>query len=86
MHVLGIHHQQTRSDRDNHVRINWRNILPGKEINFEKNVSFHCDPGYCKVPYIVSPSCISPLEYKAAQSFTEIPIVKDAPKNPSKFA
>ncbi|MEE9334604.1 MAG: M12 family metallopeptidase [Granulosicoccaceae bacterium] len=36
MHVAGIHHEQSRSDRDSFVSINWDNIKPGKKHNFKK--------------------------------------------------
>ena len=29
LHALGFHHEQARSDRDNHVRIMTQNVLPG---------------------------------------------------------
>ena len=29
MHVLGFDHEQTRADRDDHVKIDWKNIIPG---------------------------------------------------------
>ena len=35
-HAVGLFHEQVRNDRDDHVVINWANILPGKEGNFEK--------------------------------------------------
>lgn len=36
LHALGFHHEQVRSDRDQHVRILTGNIIPGKENNFVK--------------------------------------------------
>ena len=36
MHALGVYHQQSRPDRDSFVRINWGNILQGREHNFQK--------------------------------------------------
>jgi len=34
-HVVGLFHEHTRSDRDNHIAIDWNNIAPGKEFNFD---------------------------------------------------
>uniref|UniRef100_UPI0037E71363 hatching enzyme 1.2-like n=1 Tax=Semicossyphus pulcher TaxID=241346 RepID=UPI0037E71363 len=34
LHALGFDHEQTRSDRDEHVRILLRNVQPGTERNF----------------------------------------------------
>ncbi len=39
LHALGFWHEQSRYDRDNHVRINYGNISAGKEHNFNKHGS-----------------------------------------------
>ncbi|KAK3509896.1 hypothetical protein QTP70_019379 [Hemibagrus guttatus] len=36
LHALGFHHEQDRSDRDDHVRILLQNVIPGEEHNFDK--------------------------------------------------
>ncbi|XP_046679782.1 zinc metalloproteinase nas-13-like [Homalodisca vitripennis] len=36
MHTLGFQHQQSASNRDDYVKILWKNILPGKGYNFDK--------------------------------------------------
>ena len=36
MHTLGFFHEQSRTDRDKYVVINWENILNGSEKNFRR--------------------------------------------------
>ncbi|KAJ0002346.1 hypothetical protein NQD34_002142 [Periophthalmus magnuspinnatus] len=36
LHALGFNHEQTRSDRDTHVRILLENVIRGMEFNFRK--------------------------------------------------
>lgn len=36
LHAVGFFHEQNRFDRDNHVRVNFRNIPQDKFVNFEK--------------------------------------------------
>ena len=35
-HAIGLYHEQTRKDRDNHVQIHYNNILAGFSSNFDK--------------------------------------------------
>ena len=36
LHALGFHHEQSRSDRDDWVKIHWLNIEEGHTHNFVK--------------------------------------------------
>ncbi|XP_061592935.1 low choriolytic enzyme-like [Cololabis saira] len=36
LHALGFNHEQTRSDRDSHVRIQLQNVIRGTEYNFRR--------------------------------------------------
>ncbi len=44
-HALGLFHEQSREDRDQFVRINWDNIIPGMEHAFEQHISISDDIG-----------------------------------------
>jgi len=36
MHAIGFYHEQSRNDRDQHVKIFWNNIQNGEKYNFDK--------------------------------------------------
>ncbi|XP_072023829.1 protein SpAN-like [Amphiura filiformis] len=40
-HALGFHHEQSRPDRDDYVKVHNENISPGMEYNFNKYDWFH---------------------------------------------
>jgi hypothetical protein len=44
-HALGMWHEQSRSDRDNHVTIKWENIIDSKKHNFNKHIADGIDIG-----------------------------------------
>jgi len=44
-HVTGMWHEQSREDRDAFVTINWANIQPGLEHNFDQHISDGDDIG-----------------------------------------
>jgi hypothetical protein len=51
-HAVGMFHEQSRADRDNHVNIYWVNILAGKEHNFQKHTEqTYYGPGQDIGPY-----------------------------------
>ena len=47
-HAIGLFHEQMRSDRDEHVIINWQNIYEDTKSNFVKEEQFEHNKG---VPY-----------------------------------
>ena len=44
IHAIGYYHEQSRTDRDDWVYINWANIQPGKEGNFNKYTATQVNP------------------------------------------
>lgn len=34
-HAIGLFHEHTRADRDNFITVQWDNVIPGKELNFD---------------------------------------------------
>ncbi|KAG7315298.1 hypothetical protein KOW79_021386 [Hemibagrus wyckioides] len=73
LHALGFHHEQTRSDRDDHVRILYENVIPGEERNFEK-----FDTNNLNTPYDYN----SVMHYsRYAFSKNELPTIVPIPDN-----
>ncbi|XP_075885176.1 hatching enzyme 1.2-like [Nelusetta ayraudi] len=46
LHALGFHHEHNRSDRDEHVRINWENVPEAKAHDFNKKDTDNLDTPY----------------------------------------
>merc|ERR1719193_1091723 len=51
-HAIGLHHEQTREDRDNYLQVLENNIIPDQRFNFEKQEgysTFGTPYDYCSV-------------------------------------
>uniref|UniRef100_A0A673WT83 Metalloendopeptidase n=1 Tax=Salmo trutta TaxID=8032 RepID=A0A673WT83_SALTR len=46
LHALGFNHEQTRSDRDNHIRVAWENIIDEYKYAFEKIATLNQGTSY----------------------------------------
>ncbi|XP_062326613.1 hatching enzyme 1.2-like isoform X3 [Osmerus eperlanus] len=46
LHALGFNHEQTRSDRDNHIRVVLQNVQSGMEHNFRKIATLNQGTSY----------------------------------------
>ncbi|XP_075994320.1 hatching enzyme 1.2-like [Genypterus blacodes] len=46
LHALGFNHEQTRSDRDNHIRVMMQNVQSGMEHNFRKIATLNQGTSY----------------------------------------
>jgi astacin len=44
-HAWGLWHEQSREDRDSFVTVNWQNITPGQEHNFNQHITDGDDIG-----------------------------------------
>jgi hypothetical protein len=44
-HTVGLWHEQSREDRDDHVTIRWENIVDGREHNFNQHIADGDDVG-----------------------------------------
>jgi astacin len=44
-HAVGLYHEQSREDRDAHIRINFQNVEGGKEFNFKQQLHDAVDLG-----------------------------------------
>lgn len=48
-HAIGLFHEHTRADRDNFITVQWNNVVPGKELNFDiysDNIEFYGEYDY----------------------------------------
>uniref|UniRef100_A0A8C2ZE95 Metalloendopeptidase n=1 Tax=Cyclopterus lumpus TaxID=8103 RepID=A0A8C2ZE95_CYCLU len=74
IHALGLHHEHTREDRDQHVTVQWESIKPGKKGNFKvqhgdtQNLPYDVDSIMHYGPYFFSQDRSKTLVPKQAGS------------------
>ncbi|KZS15490.1 Metalloendopeptidase [Daphnia magna] len=64
MHAVGFWHEQSRTDRDDHIIIHWKNIMKGMEYNFQKY-----DQG--RIQYLSLPYDTGSIMHYDAYAFAE---------------
>ena len=58
-HAVGFFHEQSRSDRDQAIAINWRHVQPGYELQFNKEEDVNFGVGYDYLSTMQYPSWVS---------------------------
>jgi hypothetical protein len=80
LHATGFFHEQSRFDREKHVKVNFQNIEAGREINFEKfsedeissyGVSYDIDSVLHYSPYAFSVGNRMTIESLFGESYNE---------------
>ena len=72
LHILGIVHEHTRSDRDDYVTVYSNNIQSCSESNFRRHLSFMPDAGYDynSIMHYGSYACLNPDTDKVPENAT----------------